>query len=182
MIADQIIESPDAGVGLVGHYPLDPMGPRCRKGHRGCAEAMLSIPTISAQVSMGLQRAVSYEECLELASAGNPVAVGVVTDAGRALGRLIAAVANLTMTARIILTGEGIRLADVARDALEEGVKLDRHPDAKPVHYEIQPLATPTQWARGRGSRRNPTVCAGKRAPLTRSKHSTQVILSAMHR
>jgi predicted NBD/HSP70 family sugar kinase len=145
---DAIVESPDAGLGLVGHFPLDPLGPLCVAGHRGCASALLTISSIQTRVSIGLQRPVSYAECLDLASVGNDVAFRVVAEAGRALGRLIAAVANLTMARKIILTGEGVRLAVVARAAVAEGIRLDRDPRADPLDLDIQSTGF-DEWARG---------------------------------
>lgn len=145
---DTIVDSPDSGFGLVGHYPLDPLGPRCEEGHRGCADAMLSTGPISATVSASLRRLVSYEECLDLALAGDPVAAPVIADSGRALGKLIANVATLTMTTTFVLTGEGIRLAEVAGDALREGIRQHRHPEALPLSLTVQPH-DPTHWARG---------------------------------
>ncbi|MEV6317699.1 ROK family transcriptional regulator [Streptomyces sp. NPDC051776] len=143
-----VVDSPDAGVGLVGHFPLDPLGPMCPEGHRGCASAMLSMPSVCASVSVGLQRPVTYEECLDLAAEGHPVAEPVITASARALGRLVAAVANLTMTPLVILTGEGIRLAEVARPALDEALRRDRNPRAAPLSLEVQAVDF-AQWARG---------------------------------
>ncbi|WP_326755210.1 ROK family transcriptional regulator [Streptomyces hirsutus] len=145
---DRVVDSPDAGVGLVGHFPLDPLGPLCPEGHRGCAVAMLSIPSICAAISVGLCRSVTYDECLDLAADGDPVAAAVVRAAGSALGRLIAAVANLTLTQKIVLTGEGIRLAEVARAAIDEAVRRDRDPRARELSLEIQPIDF-SEWARG---------------------------------
>jgi predicted NBD/HSP70 family sugar kinase len=148
VVHDAIVESPDAGLGLVGHYPLDPLGPLCFAGHRGCASALLTMASIQARVSVGLQRFVSYDECLDLATQGNAVAGLVTAESGRALGRLIAAVANLTMARKIILTGDGIRLAVVAHDAVAEGVRLDRDPLADALDIEIQHAGF-DEWARG---------------------------------
>lgn len=145
---DRIVDSPDAGLGLASHLPLDPYGPYCPAGHRGCATAMLSAPSIRAAVSTGLRRPVGYQECLDLAAAGDPVAAGVVQAAARALGRLMAAVATLTLTRRLVLTGEGIGLAGVAREALEAGIHGDRHPAADPLSYEVRPIDF-AEWARG---------------------------------
>jgi predicted NBD/HSP70 family sugar kinase len=71
----------------------------------------------------GLQRFVAYEECLDLALQGDAVATAVATESGRALGRLVAAVANLTLARKIVLTGEGIRLALVAQDAVATAIQ-----------------------------------------------------------
>jgi predicted NBD/HSP70 family sugar kinase len=148
VVHDAIVESTDAGLGLVGHYPLDPLGPLCFAGHRGCASALLTMSSIEARVSVGLQRRVSYDQCLDLAAHGNPVAVVATAESGRALGRLVAAVANLTMARKIVLTGEGVRLAAVASDAVAEGIRLDRDPLADALDIGIQHTGF-DEWARG---------------------------------
>jgi predicted NBD/HSP70 family sugar kinase len=149
VVHDAIVESADAGVGLVGHHPLDPLGPLCFVGHQGCGVAMLSIGSIESRISIALQRRVSYDECLDLAIAGNGVASRVVAESGKALGRLIACVANFTMAHKVILTGEGIRLAIVAHDAVNAGVSLDRDPLAGPLDIEVQLQSDFTHWGRG---------------------------------
>lgn len=148
VVHDEIVDSPDAGIGLVGHYPLDPFGPPCPDGHRGCANSMLSIPSITSSVTVGLGRPVTYDECLDLALADDPVAVAIVTASGRALGRLIAATANLTMTTTVVVTGEGSRLADTASRAVHEGISTDRDPRATPITLDVQPVDF-TKHARG---------------------------------
>lgn len=148
VVHDRVVTHRDVGVGLVGHFPLDPQGPLCPSGHHGCAEAMLTTTGISSQVSVAHRRDVGYTEALDLARSGDPVARDVVTGAGRALGRLIAAVANLAMPDRIFLSGEGIELASVAWDSVREGLERDRDPAASPVDVVVQPYDS-DQWARG---------------------------------
>ena len=150
VVHDALVESPDAGLGLVGHYPIDPSGPLCFAGHRGCANALLTMSSIQARVSVGLRRRVSYEQCMDLAARGNPVAAVAAADSGRALGRLIAAIANLTMARKIVLTGEGVRLAMVAPGAVAvaEGVEMDRDALAQPLDIDIQRTGF-GEWARG---------------------------------
>ncbi|MCU1556889.1 MAG: MarR family transcriptional regulator, partial [Microbacteriaceae bacterium] len=128
---NEIVVDGDSGLGLVGHWPLDPFGPLCPAGHRGCARSVLTQSAISLAVSSALSRPVSYDEALDLAEEGEPAARRVVDDAGRGLGRIIAAVANLTAPERIILGGEGVRLVDAATDAIKEGIRNDRDPRAK---------------------------------------------------
>lgn len=47
-----------------------------------------------------------------------------------------------------MLTGEGIRLAEVARAAIDEAVRRDRDPRARELSLEIQPIDF-SEWARG---------------------------------
>jgi predicted NBD/HSP70 family sugar kinase len=164
VVHNSLVQSRDAGVGLVGHFPVDPFGPLCPAGHRGCASAVLTIPSIEARISVALRRSLGYDECLDLAVAGNVVAVRVATEAGRALGRLIAAVANLTMAHKIILTGDGIRLALVARDAVDDGVRMDRDPFADPLDIETHLIGF-DEWARGAAATAIQAYVLDSRAP-----------------
>ena len=148
VIHDEIVIDADSGLGLVGHWPLDPFGPLCPAGHRGCARSTLTISAISQAVSSALGRTVDYDEALTLAGLGDPLARRVVDDAGRGLGRLLAAVANLTSSERIILGGEGVRLVDVATVAVHEGISIDRDPRAKPLNIVTTP-GDDSEWCRG---------------------------------
>jgi len=144
------VTTPDTGLGLGGHVPLDPSGPTCPEGHRGCSTAMLSTPSLCAVAAAELGRPVSYEELLALAVSGDPIASGVVGTAGRSLGRLVAAVANLGMVGTVVLSGEGVGLVDVpvAAEELRAGLAADRDPEATEVRV-LTGDADFAAWARG---------------------------------
>ena len=108
-------------VSPVSHLPVDPYGPLCRLGHRGCMSAYVTSAAMCSSAARALGREVSYAELLALAEDGDAVAVRVVSEAARALGLATATVTSLTGVERIILSGEGVRLAEVAPDALREG-------------------------------------------------------------
>lgn len=148
VINDAVISPPDAGLGLVGHYPLDPSGPRCMEGHRGCSSAVLTIPAICSQFAASTGEQRTYDEILGLAGEGHPVAAAVVSAAGEALGLLVSAVANLTMVELVVLSGEGMDLADVAAEALRASIDYHRDPEAAPIRLSRQPSDF-AQWARG---------------------------------
>jgi predicted NBD/HSP70 family sugar kinase len=148
VVHDEVVDRPDAGIGLLGHFPLDPGGPLCPQGHAGCADAMLTIGGVTARAAAGLRRPVRYEEVLDLAVDGDPLARRVVDDAARALGRLVAAVGNLTMPKKMVLTGDGVRLAQVGAEALAEGIARDRNPYASRLDVTVQVAGFP-EWARG---------------------------------
>ena len=148
VIHDRSVVTGDTGLGLGGHFPLDPTGPLCIDGHRGCSTAMLSIPSMCASARTGLGREVTYSELLQLATDGNPVASAVFDSAARALGRMIAATTNLTMVDTVVLSGEGIALTGVALDTIRAAVSADRDPDAAPVRLLVDASGF-TAWARG---------------------------------
>ena len=145
---DEIVLDDDSGIGLVGHWPLDPFGPLCPAGHRGCARSVLTQSAVANAVSVALDQSVSYEEALDLAEGGEPAARRVVDDAGRGLGRMIAAIANLTAPERIVLGGEGVRLVEVAGPAIQEGISADRDPRARTIDIVTTP-GDNSEWCRG---------------------------------
>ncbi|WP_401000889.1 ROK family protein [Agromyces sp. GXQ0307] len=145
---DRVVTTPDTGLGLGGHLPLDPSGPPCLDGHRGCSTAMLAIPSICAQVGIALGHEVGYDEVLALAAAGHPAARSVTDAAGRALGRMMGYIANLTMVEAIVLSGDGIGLWEVAGDTARAALAADRDPEATPVEVHVD-AAGFGSWARG---------------------------------
>ena len=148
VIHGELVESPDSGLGLIGHFPLDAAGPLCYLGHQGCAQAMLSDEAVATRTSVALRRTLTYDEALDLAAQGQPAAKAIVDQAARALGRLIAAVANLTTCYRIIITGEGARLAEAADEAMKQQIAADRDPAAAPLHLQTPHLSA-DDWAQG---------------------------------
>lgn len=105
----------------VSHFPVDPNGPLCPLGHRGCMSAFVTSGALVAAVTQGAGRAVTYDEVLQLAEDGDPLAARVVDEAAHALGRATSAITSLTGVDRIILSGEGVRLAEVGAAALHAG-------------------------------------------------------------
>jgi len=166
VIHDEIVRNDEFGIGLVGHWPLDPFGPVCSEGHRGCAKAVLTDSAITQAVSQALGRPVDYATALALAAAGEPAARRVVDDAGRGLGRLLAAIANLTMPELLVLGGEGVRLADVAREAIDTGLRADRDPRTKPVPLILR-SGENIEWCRGAAVVAIQTFVLGRRSAET---------------
>lgn len=142
------VMTPDSGVGTAGHIPLDPLGPLCAEGHRGCSQAMLTAGSIAAQVSSALQRPVSYVEALTLAGQHVAAARAVVDAAGDALGRLIALTANLTLQSTVVLAGEGIPIYELVRERVEARIRAERAARTTPVSIHIDASGF-WAWARG---------------------------------
>lgn len=144
----EVVRTREVGAGLGGHIPLAANGPLCERGHRGCAQAMLTTGSLTAQISGALQRPVAYDEFLDLAANGDPAATAVAEAAGEALGRFIALAANLTMQPATVLAGDGIGLFGVAEAAVRRAIAADRDPLADPIELFIDEPGF-TAWARG---------------------------------
>lgn len=148
VINDRVIAPVDAGLGLVGHYPVDAAGPLCQEGHQGCAGSVLTMAAICGQFRLATDEECTYEDVLERARNGDRLASLVVKKAGAALGTLIAAVANLTMVNLVVLSGEGVALADIASEEITGSILEHRDPEAAPVQLAREPTDF-GQWARG---------------------------------
>lgn len=142
------LENQDSGIGLVGHWPLDPLGPLCSQGHRGCAESMLTTPAITRSISEALGREVSWSDVISLAEAEDPAVSAVLRASGLALGRLIGAIANLTAPEVVIIGGEGVALASLSNRWMRQGLAETRDPRASLVRIELASPANET-WCRG---------------------------------
>jgi predicted NBD/HSP70 family sugar kinase len=140
--------SGDEDRGFGRHWILDRYGPLTPDGRRGSAVSLLTIPNIRYQVRAALGRDLDYEQILASAAAGEPVPARVVEEAGRALGTLVAQIANFVMPQKILLAGEGVGLMDVAGDVVENTIRDNRHPRAAPVGLETR-VSDFHDWARG---------------------------------
>ncbi|MER6464105.1 ROK family transcriptional regulator [Streptomyces sp. NPDC001288] len=136
----------DRGFGR--HWIIDPQGPLTPDGERGSAVSLLTIPSIRYQIRAATGRDASYEEILARAAEGEPMAARVIGEAGRALGTLLAHIANFVMPQKVLLAGEGVGLMEVAGDVVRDTLRGHRHPLAAPVHLETK-VSDFHDWARG---------------------------------
>ena len=144
------LENEDSGIGLVGHWPLDPLGPICSQGHRGCAEAMLTTPAICRDASAAVGRPLEWSDVIALASDKHPAVTAILAASGRALGRLIGLVASLTAPELVIVGGEGVALASLSGEALRAGIAEVRDPRASSIRITLSDGSNEA-WSRGAG-------------------------------
>ncbi|MDT0270220.1 ROK family transcriptional regulator [Streptomyces sp. DSM 44915] len=130
------------------HHVLDPGGPLCPDGHRGCLAAHLSTQSLLAAAAQGLRRRVTLREVTELAVAGDPICRSVAGSAAWALGAVAGTIANLTGVRTVIAAGEGVELVGAARAALADGIRQRRHRDHHTLEVSLGPDSF-TEWARG---------------------------------
>ena len=77
-----------------------------------------------------------------------PAALSVMQASGRALGRLVALIANIAMIDTVVLSGEGIGLWHVVADQIVAAAHGDRDAEATPVQISVDDTGT-SSWARG---------------------------------
>ncbi len=120
MIIDgQLFRGAHNSAGEIGHTTLDLNGEPCQCGSRGCAETYLSGPWLARRYQRLLTAAgqtatgVTGGVVAQAAAAGDPVALQVMQDAGRALGASVATMAMLTDVDLYVIGGSVAKAGDL---------------------------------------------------------------------
>jgi predicted NBD/HSP70 family sugar kinase len=111
--------------GEIGHTVIDPGGPVCRCGNRGCLEMYAGSAPILAAVQPTQPEVTDLATVVERAEQGDGGCRRVVADAGRAIGSALATVCNIVNPARVIVGGTlgeaGEMLLEPMRTAVRRG-------------------------------------------------------------
>ncbi|MFG2594288.1 ROK family protein [Streptomyces sp. NPDC048438] len=93
--------------GEIGHVVVDPAGPECRCGSRGCLEQYAGQSALlrAAGIDEAAGGAAGVMELERRAQAGDPVALAAVADAGRMLGQVLSGAVNLFDPDAVVLGG-----------------------------------------------------------------------------
>jgi glucokinase len=92
------------GEAEIGHIVVDPEGPECDCGNRGCLEALCAGPRLTRLYPGGV---ASSKELFDLAEAGDTAARATLDTAAGYLGQAFSMVTNLT-SPDIIVVGGGL--------------------------------------------------------------------------
>jgi glucokinase len=122
VVGGRVLFGHDGTAGEIGHQTIEPDGPRCGCGNRGCLEAFTRADRIAAACGTA-----SAEEAVERARAGDARAIAGLAQIGRYLGRGIANVVTL-ISPDVVVIGGGIAAAgdlliDPIRTELKERVR-----------------------------------------------------------
>jgi glucokinase len=129
----RLINGATGNAGHIGHVVVDPEGPPCLCGGRGCAEAIARGPALAAWAqAQGWrpgQPGVTAKDLADDAAQGHPVGLAAMRRAGRALGIAIASATHLC-DLEVVAVGGGLAqagslLLDPLEEALRRHVGLD---------------------------------------------------------
>ncbi len=138
--------------GEVGHMVVAPDGPMCGCGHRGHLEAVAAGSGIeriarrrleAGEESSLHERAggdlsrVTAKMVGEAAQAGDPLALSLITDAGRYLGMAVASLMMILHPDRFVFGGGVTRLGPLLFDPMKQAV---REYAMHPLYWEKTPL------------------------------------------
>jgi predicted NBD/HSP70 family sugar kinase len=125
-VEGQVYRGSTGTAGEIGHVPLDPEGPECPCGNRGCLIRYCSPREIVAAVERRLRQGetsvvsedseagtegVKYGALCQAALAGEAVAAGELERSGRMLGSALVGLTNVLDLELVVLGGKALREA-----------------------------------------------------------------------
>jgi predicted NBD/HSP70 family sugar kinase/biotin operon repressor len=134
---------PGAGgtAGELGHTVIDPAGPICRCGNRGCLEMLAGTPTVLHALRDTHGDTLTIGQAISLARGGDPGCGRAIADAGRAIGSALATLCNLLNPQRIVVGGElgaaGELLLTPLRESLQRGAIRSAAQDVQVVESTL---------------------------------------------
>jgi len=130
----QLYRGATGGAGEFGHTVVDPKGPACDCGKRGCLERYVSDPALLRMAAEDYSRGViskpvaDVEELLEAAQSGDRGACQIYAHAGEMFGRGIANLINILNPSLLIISGEGARAGDVLFEPMQAAIQTHTMP------------------------------------------------------
>jgi glucokinase len=133
VLGGRLVDGASGNAGHVGHIVVEPGGPPCPCGGRGCLEAVASGPSLVRWARGEGWRpdepAATGADLAADARAGNRVALAAVRRAGRAVGVALASAAHLCDLDAAVIGGGvsqiGAPLFDAVREALDVHARMD---------------------------------------------------------
>jgi predicted NBD/HSP70 family sugar kinase len=136
VVNDEPVAGAQGHPGKIGHLPVGRTDAMCDHGHVGCVSAFVTIPAILKNAG-----SASFWETIEAARSGAPQAEWAFRAAAEALGAVIATIANLVDPKRIIVTGEGLPIAELYGDEVHDAVAKRLDPASATPQVVLQPFA-----------------------------------------
>lgn len=139
-----LLRGAQGSAGELGHVTLQPTGPRCACGNRGCLEALASGTAIrrrarevaiehpgSALGRLAAERTVLGEDVSKLARKGDKAALSVLEESGRWLGIGLAGFVNIFNPEVIAIGGGVMEAGELILEAAREEVQLRARPPSR---------------------------------------------------
>ena len=117
ILNQQLVQGRRGGAGEFGHMSIDPLGPVCRCGNRGCLEVYSGIPAILQALRPVLGAGLTFSRVLQGYAEGDPACRRVLNESAQRVGQSVGILCNALNPEAVVIGG---RLADAGADFLEE--------------------------------------------------------------
>ena len=121
----RVVQGAGGVAGEIGHMLVDPNGPICRCGNRGCLETIAAGPAIVELLNRTHGPDLTLEGVIDLVRSGDMGAVRALQDVGSVVGIALAAVCNVLNPELIVIGGELSAAGEVLLEPIRAAI--DRH-------------------------------------------------------
>lgn len=123
VIDGRLVTGTTGNAGHIGHLCVDPYGPACVCGGRGCLQAVAGGAAIAdwARTHGGGDPAADARQVAEAARRGDPVALATLRRAGEAIGQAAAGVVTLLDLDVVVIGGPLAAFGSVLLDPITDG-------------------------------------------------------------
>jgi glucokinase-like ROK family protein len=127
IINGQLYRGHKGTAGEFGHTTIDPDGPLCRCGKKGCIEAIVGNNAILREAEAAAQKDewkpdnpadITIEEVILAAKEGAPCLRNIFAQAGRVLAIGLSNLIRIFNPAKIIISGRGVKAGDLLFDSM----------------------------------------------------------------
>jgi predicted NBD/HSP70 family sugar kinase len=157
----RIYRGEDGFAAEFGHITIDPDGPECRCGKKGCLEAFVGNIAIMRNARLAALEGrwncpnpdgFTYAEVVNAAKKGADVLADLFARAGRNLGIGLSHLITLFNPRKLIITGQGVQAGELIFDAMH--ATLDHYLSPRFGRRTVEIIVqqwTEQDWARGAG-------------------------------
>jgi predicted NBD/HSP70 family sugar kinase len=141
LLGGRIHRGSSGRAGEIGHVPVDPNGPVCRCGNRGCLETVASVRQVLQALQPRYEGQLTIGRVVELVADADPGAVRVVSDAGRMIGRVLADAVNNLNPEIVAIGGELAAAGEPLLSGVCESIERYAQPGiARDLHIKLGAL------------------------------------------
>ena len=127
IVNGELVSGTHGGAGEIGHITIDPRGPLCRCGKRGCLETFASVPAIlDAMAAKHPDLAVA--ELIDMLERDDPGALRVVGDAAALVGQVVGSASVLLAPDRVVVVGAMARAGLAVMTPMSDAVQRQALP------------------------------------------------------
>ena len=139
----ELLQGANGAAGRLGHLSIDPVGPRCSCGNRGCLELYVSGTAIAqaAEQDNGLTppheaKSMTAQDIVQAAKAGHPSAQNLLRSTGDHLGFALLQIARMFDPEMIAIGGGMMSAGELLLDSALQIVQNGTPPELVPPSIE----------------------------------------------
>jgi predicted NBD/HSP70 family sugar kinase len=168
----QLIRGAAGTAGEISHLVVDPSGPLCRCGQRGCLESYIGLPAVMRGLEPGYGDRVTLRNIITMAWQGDRGCMRALAEAGALAGRVAGMLCNLLNPECVIVGGALAAAGELLLGPLRDAVAAAVSPAGRPSTYITAAALGPQACALGAVSlvlgqtgEPRPAVAARRRIP-----------------